>query len=201
MPRKIEGKWGGILIDLPWPHKQFSERKHGSSKTAMETMSIEAMIELNIRQYARKDTLLGMWCVWPFMDEAVDIQRAWGFSQVSACPWVKTYPKSGEATCGIGHWFQSASEYFKLCRVGRPKRGTEAPRVRGLLVGEECTFYAPIGSVHSNKPIGLHEYFEQSVDGPFLELFARKERPGWTCCGYDTGYEIKPDGIYRLKNW
>lgn len=201
MAMTIKGKFGGIIVDPPWPHEQFSERKHGSSKTAMVQMSVEAIAALNIRQYANKNTLLGLWGVWPFMDEATDVMRAWGFHQVSACPWVKTYPKSGEATCGIGHWFQSSSEFFKLCRTGKPKRDEEAPRVRGLLVGTECTFYAPIGSIHSNKPIELHEYFERTVNGPFLELFAREERPGWTCCGLETGWKIQPDGIHRIKRW
>lgn len=166
----------------------------------MTQMSIEAIMALGVGRYLKKDGLLGMWGVWPLMDEATDVMRAWGLEQVSACPWVKTYA-NGEALCGIGHWFQSSSEFFKLCRKGRPKRRPDAPRVRGLLVGEELTFYAPVGSVHSKKPILLHEYFEQTVDGPFLELFARTTRPGWTCCGYETGYDIRPDGIFPLKRW
>lgn len=198
---RIEGKFDGIIVDLPWPHDQYSERKHGASRSAMEHMSIEAMIALNVKQYAAKDCLLGMWGVWPFMDEATDVMRAWGFQQVSACPWVKTYPKSGEALCGIGHWFQSSSEFFKLCRIRRPKRLLEAPKVRGLIVGTELQFYAPVGSIHSKKPIELHEYFEKTVGGRLLELFARRERPGWTTCGYETGWSIKPDGIHRVKRW
>lgn len=197
--KKIE-KFGGILIDAPWPHEQYRDAKHGASKSAMTQMSIEALIALNIAQYARKDTLLGMWGVWPMMDEATDVMRGWGFHQVSACPWIKTYA-SGQALCGIGHWFQSSSEFFKLCRLGKPKRNEEAPKVRGLLVGEELQFYAPVGSKHSKKPIELHEYFEQTVEGPYLELFARETRPNWTCVGYDTGYVIRPDGFFPLKRW
>ncbi len=197
---KLQGKFGGIIIDAPWPHDNFREARHGASKSAMKQMTVEAISAIPVASLARKDTLLGMWGVWPFMDEATDVMRAWGFHQVSACPWVKTYP-NGEALCGIGHWFQSASEFFKLCRLGRPPRKKDAPRVRGLLVGEELQFYAPVGSKHSKKPVELHEYFEKTVEGPYLELFARRERPGWTCCGYETGWDITADGVFRLKRW
>lgn len=199
-PIKPQGQFGGIIVDAPWPHQQFKDARHGASKSAMVQMTVQAIMDLQVGRYLKKDGLLGMWGVWPLMDDVVDVQRAWGLCQVSACPWVKTYP-SGEALCGIGHWFQSSSEFFKLCRKGRPQRKEDAPKVRGLLVGEELQFYAPVGSKHSKKPIELHEYFEKTVEGPFLELFARQTRPGWTCAGFETGYKIEPSGIFPLKRW
>ena len=36
---------------------------------------------------------------------------------------------------------------------------------------------------HSRKPDGIHERIERLVAGPYLELFARQSRPGWTTWG------------------
>jgi N6-adenosine-specific RNA methylase IME4 len=48
---------------------------------------------------------------------------------------------------------------------------------------------------HSAKPMGIHEWLEQQSDGPYLELFARRPRPGWTTWGYETGFELGPWGV------
>jgi N6-adenosine-specific RNA methylase IME4 len=42
---------------------------------------------------------------------------------------------------------------------------------------------APRGR-HSEKPEEVYNRIERLVDGPYLELFARRERPGWTCLGH-----------------
>ncbi len=39
---------------------------------------------------------------------------------------------------------------------------------------------------HSRKPDGIHERIERLVAGPYLELFARQQRPGWTVWGNQT---------------
>jgi N6-adenosine-specific RNA methylase IME4 len=44
---------------------------------------------------------------------------------------------------------------------------------------------------HSRKPDCVHERIERLVAGPFIELFARRTRRGWTC----WGDEIPDPGI------
>ena len=39
---------------------------------------------------------------------------------------------------------------------------------------------------HSRKPGCVYERIERLVEGPYLELFARTTRPGWTACGNET---------------
>jgi N6-adenosine-specific RNA methylase IME4 len=38
---------------------------------------------------------------------------------------------------------------------------------------------APRGE-HSAKPEEVHDRIQRLCPGPYLELFARKQRPGWT---------------------
>jgi N6-adenosine-specific RNA methylase IME4 len=39
---------------------------------------------------------------------------------------------------------------------------------------------------HSRKPDETYSRIEALVDGPYLELFARNRRPGWTAWGNET---------------
>ena len=40
---------------------------------------------------------------------------------------------------------------------------------------------------HSRKPDELYPIVEACSPGPFIELFARHERPGWTSWGNEVG--------------
>jgi N6-adenosine-specific RNA methylase IME4 len=44
-------------------------------------------------------------------------------------------------------------------------------------------FIATMKEKHSTKPVELYDMIEQCSSGPFVELFARGTRPGWTQWG------------------
>jgi len=47
-------------------------------------------------------------------------------------------------------------------------------------------------SNHSRKPAEIQNRIERLCSGPFLELFARRQRPGWTCLGNEIdGRDIR----------
>lgn len=39
---------------------------------------------------------------------------------------------------------------------------------------------------HSRKPDGVHDRVRKLVAGPYLEMFGRAQREGWTVCGNET---------------
>jgi len=47
---------------------------------------------------------------------------------------------------------------------------------------------------HSRKPDEQHGIIEACSPGPYLELFARYPRPGWTAWGDEAAAEITPRG-------
>lgn len=61
---------------------------------------------------------------------------------------------------------------------GSPKRQSAA--VRQLIVAPRRE--------HSRKPEETHERIEALLPGPYLELFARTRRPGWSVWGNDTDH-------------
>lgn len=196
-----------ILADPPWAYDNFGQAKHGAARSAYgdasELMTLDELAAIPVGRWAGEDAMLFLWTTWPKLDEGLALLERWGFGYVTGFPWVKTTPSSGEIRCGIGFWTQSASEIVLVARTGALTRKEAAPRVRGLLVGEEAVFYAPLAkhesadgetTVHSAKPLAIHEWIEKTVPGPYLELFARRRRAGWTTWGHELGTHLSAAG-------
>jgi N6-adenosine-specific RNA methylase IME4 len=77
---------------------------------------------------------------------------------------------------GLGYWTRSNSEVCLLATRGKPKRVDNSVR-QGVI--------EPIRQ-HSRKPDCVPGRIERLVEGPYLELFARTQRPGWTVWGNQT---------------
>ena len=76
----------------------------------------------------------------------------------------------------LGYWTRSNSEVCLLATRGNPKRiGTN---VRQAIIAPRRE--------HSRKPDGIHGRIERLVAGPYLELFARQQRPGWDVWGNEV---------------
>lgn len=190
-----------LLCDPPWayPPGYMEQRGVVTAGDVYQggTMSYAEIAAIPVGQWADKDCLLACWTTWPKLAEGVDLVRAWGFEYLTGVPWIKTV--STTIRRGIGHWTMSCSEPLLLGRRGTPARRGPNPKMLGLLEGEDRQFYAPGGKVHSRKPYGIHEWLTEQFTGPYLELFARRERKdGWTCWGGDLGYWLSPEGVkYR----
>jgi N6-adenosine-specific RNA methylase IME4 len=54
--------------------------------------------------------------------------------------------------------------------------------------------FTAIAGRHSEKPAEFYNLVEALRDGPYLELFARERRPGWTCIG-DQLPNVREDAL------
>lgn len=114
-----------------------------------------------------------------------------------------------KAFFGMGRWTASNTEYCLLFRKGRPKfrkilfsqlvttaKGafeTEAVYVADSSLIPAATLVHPVTG-HSVKPDEVQDRIEKMVDGPYIELFARRSRPNWLCLGNEvTGNDIRSD--------
>ena len=186
-----------IVADPCWRYQNFTDAVHGAAASHYDTMTYAELAALPVASFAADDCVLACWGTWPKLDEGVDLIRAWGFEFVTGFPWVKVTPSSREIYTGIGFWKQSCSEVVLIARRGEPKRivGAREPGL-GLLVGEPRIFYAP-RSEHSTKPEEVQDWLAREFRGPYLELFARRERPGWACWGRETGFVLSASGVER----
>ncbi len=118
-----------------------------------------------------------IWATLPLLLEATQVMAAWGATYKTQIAWCKV-TREGRPKIGGGHYVRSAHEVCLIGVIGRNKRETMTARVRDV----PSWFTAPLGR-HSEKPEYLQDVAERMSPGAYLELFARRRRPGWTCVG------------------
>lgn len=161
----------------------------------METMTVEAIAAIPVSSFAEADCTLALWATWPQLENAFRCMNAWGFTFITGFPWIKTCPSTMSLKRVMGFWTMGASEALLIGRRGKPKLKGERKRVLGLANEEQRILWAPSGERHSKKPMSVHQWLEQAVDGPYLELFARRKVPNWTCWGLDLGFRLSEKGV------
>jgi N6-adenosine-specific RNA methylase IME4 len=193
--------FGTVLWDPPWPSgsKPDSERYdwRDNMKPRYGTISGRELIGMGSRisEIAAKDAMLVTWATWMHLPLAVELITACGFTYATGMPWLKIIqPNSktgamfiGGDGCpaisipapiyGPGMWFQHCTELILIARRGRPfgKLGNPRPARKGIIIAPR--------QEHSRKPEELQKWIEAKFPGPYVELFARRQRPGWTCWG------------------
>ncbi len=138
-------------------------------------MTPDQLRALPVGQLAADDAALLLWATWPTLPQALDLIEAWGFAYktLGFC-WVKQSGGDG-LFVGMGYWTRANTEPVLLATRGAPSRLSGATDVRQVVM-------APVAA-HSAKPEQIQDRIERLVAGPYLELFARRVRPGWTCWG------------------
>lgn len=173
-------KFKAILADPPWNFKTYSKKgrdrcpdaRHYNVMTYLDILKLGTQIDY----VAADDCVLFLWITDPFLMQAAEVMNAWGFQYSTvAFTWAKT-GKKAEWPMGTGYWTRANPEMCLLGRRGSPKR--KNADVRQLMVSPRRE--------HSRKPDETHERIERLVDGPYLELFARQPRKGWTVWGNQT---------------
>src|SRR5262249_7702208 len=146
-------------------------------------------------ELAAKDCVLLLWTVWVQLPGALRVVESWGFTyKTLGFLWIKE-SRSGEGWhSNRSHWTHANSEFCLLATRGNPMR--DAMDVHQLIV-------SPVRE-HSRKPDEAHARIERLLVGPYLEIFARAERPGWVTWGNEvpapqtaTIIPLKPIG--RMK--
>ena len=119
-----------------------------------------------------------MWVVDSHLPDALALGQAWGFTfKTNAFVWFKSRGENISPVPSMGYWTRKQTEQCWLFTRGSPKR---------LSKGVEQALFCGRGA-HSAKPDRQYERIEALVGGPYLELFARSERPGWSAWGNEVG--------------
>lgn len=164
-----------VLSDPPWLYSNWKDKAHGSSKPHYQSMTDDEIIHLPVNRITGENAALFLWITWPMLATGihVDIMESWGFRPVTCgLTWNKVY-RSGAPYCGLGFYTRSGSEPCLLGIKGRMPRKSRSVYQ---------TITAPVGK-HSVKPVEQYSRIESLFDGPYVELFSRAEREGWSSWG------------------
>lgn len=115
-----------IYADFPWEYNQRAAwqdtRFGGGVHSTYSVMTEERLFGLksHIDAVTDKDCQLLMWAVWPKMDVAIDLIRAWDFKfSTRAFTWTKIYHKKGTPFLGPGASTASNDEVIISAYRGR----------------------------------------------------------------------------------
>lgn len=198
-------KYGAILIDPPVSFQMWSDKTNSRTAAAQYRLMTWDMLEslgTVVDAVALPDACLFMWVCSPLIPETLRMVEAWGWEyKTVAFTWVKTNRDRMGMALKLGYWTRANAEQVWLFTRGKPQR-----RSKGVLQALHATMDYPAESSavvtypgpHSAKPEEVQNRIERLVDGPYLEMFARRYRPGWTTIGNELdGLDIT-ESLRRL---
>jgi N6-adenosine-specific RNA methylase IME4 len=171
-------RFGVICADPPWSFEAYSGKgKQRSAERHYDTWSLDRIKALAVGNLAADDCALLLWAVWPELDGALEVITAWGFEyQTAGFVWVKQNPSGEGLFTGMGYHTRANTEPCLLATRGSPQR---------LAADVHQVVMAPVGR-HSKKPTEVYSRIQRLYPGPYLELFARQPRDGWTVWGNEV---------------
>lgn len=177
-------KYHTIYADPPWMERGGGKIKRGADRH-YPLMDTEEIMALDVKSIAADDCWLYLWVTNNFLQDGLDVMKAWGFKFKTVIAWVKV--KDGKLQIGLGQYFRGASE---LCLFGTKghlpyKTDENGKRMQGV------TAILAERTRHSKKPPEMRAMIERVSYGPFVELFAREPHPGWDVWGNEVESEIE----------
>lgn len=190
-----KGGYRALLCDPPWHFRartalqmsNWTSRRDAEKHYAV--LGVDDICALPVGDVAAKDAHLFLWVTGPCLPLAFDVIKSWGFRYSSvAFTWIKL-KKSYNANqlrvlpladfdlhVGLGLTTRKNAEFCLLARRGNAKR--IAKNVREVILSPRRE--------HSRKPDEIYDRIEAYCAGPYLEMFARQSRCGWTSWGNEA---------------
>jgi N6-adenosine-specific RNA methylase IME4 len=172
-------KYRTIVADPPWDYPEgFATRSRTPGKWTgpvrrydlpYPSMTIQQIKALPIRDLAEGDARLFLWATNRHLPFAFGVIQAWGFRYRQTLTWKKLDGLSGSVAPN--------SEFLLVAARGAPGLIRRLPNA---VIERSQT------KTHSRKPDVFLDLVEQCSPGPYLELFARRQRLGWDTWGNEA---------------
>ena len=167
-PLEAQGLFQTIVIDPPWDWSDEGDvNQFGRTKPEYATMPIEEIEKLPIDKISDENCHLYLWVTNRSLPKAFRLIKNWGFRYITCLTWVKP-------SIGVGNYFRGSTEQVlfavKGCQLLKRKD-----------VGTH--FSAKRGEVHRAKPDEFYSLVESCSYAPYIDVFGRKERDGWSVWG------------------
>jgi N6-adenosine-specific RNA methylase IME4 len=177
--KQLSGKkFKTVLADPPW---QFQNR---TGKMAPEhkrlnrypTMKLEDIMSMPVEQVLDDTAHLYLWVPNALLAEGLQVMEAWGFTYKTNLIWYKVRKDGGPDRRGVGFYFRNVTEMILFGVRGKNARTLQPGRSQeNMIISRKRE--------HSRKPDEQYELIESCSPGPYLEIFARGPREGWTVWG------------------
>lgn len=182
------GPFSTLLADPPW---RFINR---TGKVAPEhrrllrydTMTTSEIRALPISDIVTEHAHLYLWVPNALIADGLAVMTSWGFTYKSNLVWAKRRKDGGPDGRGVGFYFRNVTEMILFGVRGNLRTLPPGRRQVNLIETRKRE--------HSRKPDEQYGVIESCSPGPYLELFARYSRPGWTSWGLEASENVQPRG-------
>ena len=181
-------RFSTVLADPPW---RFVNR---TGKVAPEhkrlarypTMELDEICSLPVAEFLTDPAHCYLWVPNALLPDGLRVLAAWGFKYKSNLVWHKIRKDGGSDGRGVGFYFRNVTEVLLF--------GTRGRNARTLAPGRRQVNMIPARKrEHSRKPDEQYSIIEACSAEPYLELFGRGIREGWTVWGNQADADYKPD--------
>jgi len=168
-------RYSTIVLDPPWDWGDEGDcDQFGSARPVYATMPYAEVLALPVSDLAQDDAHIYLWITNRSLPKGFALLDAWGFRYITPLTWCKP-------SFGMGNYYRGQTE-----QVLFGVRGSLA-----LLRHDVGTwFLADRPGPHSVKPEQFYKLIETCSPGPWLEMFARKQRPGWATWGAEINGKL-----------
>lgn len=156
-----------------------------------------------------EEGFLWLWCTpTTLLDgSATRVCLAWGFEPKQIGVWIKgrvevVQPIDGAhgnaidaaliLQIGMGWATRGAVEFFIIATRGQYTKLVKNKGQSNVILAEEDLLILESKREHSRKPDAIYDRIETVCPGPYLELFSRSGREGWTSYGDELGKFAAP---------
>jgi len=155
------------------------------------TMKLDEIKQLPVEKLASNPAHLYLWCPNALLREGLEVMKAWGFDYKSNIVWHKVRKDGGSDGRGVGFYFRNVTEMVLFGIKGK---------LRTLPAGRsQVNYLSTRKREHSRKPDEIFDLIESCSPSPYLELFARFPRIGWSQWGNEDVEENDFNGVALRK--
>jgi N6-adenosine-specific RNA methylase IME4 len=176
-----------IMADPPWRFQNSTGKVAPEHKRLNRygTMSLGDIQSLPVAEIADVTAHLYLWTPNALLPEGLAVLQAWGFTYKSNVVWHKIRKDGGSDGRGVGFYFRNVTEIILF--------GVRGKNARTLAPGRsQVNMIQTRKREHSRKPDEQYEVIEACSPGPYLELFGRGIRKGWTTWGAQADDNYAP---------
>lgn len=164
-------RYKAVLVDPPWDAREIyrdSRAEKISIGESYPVMKLDDIAALPVPALSDDGCHLWLWTTNSTLPHAIWLLQTWGFQYMNIITWLKP------SACGL-RWI-NVTQHMLMGYKG------------GCYMKEKqfSTIIMAKPLRHSEKPAQSYELIERVSSGPYLEIFARKTRPGWDVWGNEV---------------
>ena len=182
---EINGKFRTILADPPWRFQNSTGKVAPEHKRLARypTLSFQEIMDIPVNSVADENCHLYLWVPNALLAEGLETMKKWGFTYKTNIIWYKIRKDGGPDGRGVGFYFRNVTEIILFGIKGKMRTLQPGRTQVNIILSRKRE--------HSRKPDELYKIIESCSSGPYLELFSRGSRKGWTSWGNQASkYEL-----------